>query len=840
MGYSFPTAQGALPQSLKPSGITVPSKRTSGLPRSAVISNPRHDLADIIEILKSDPPPPRAQTSASHTLAEIIEEYRNNPSLSKDLPQPLRQDLANITKELKVNRPPSEDHSNPSDLDSKRSRHSFDVFFGSKYISRQLRQLLLSRSESAASRMQDTRRVLPKDVLIQETVGTGTHPGGEKYLKIVLNPLHIPLDIRDSMNTSTYCVNSLRETTGGILRAAEWSRPPKEAETPSLQQISRSRDATRDAMPQSPILAGDLGIAKDFPHLVSNDANTKIPHPHEPTSRTCAYTSTKSPLQHDSRTNVHGYASRSSNGRRKPPTTLARHTSPVSDLSNIRTETRNGNLRVWNEAPQAVSEKQNEHPVQRPALPVGFERQKSPTITIPKDPRPEPSPSRIPTLSNLDGQSVHSSKPSTAVSLAEGVSSDTSSGIIMSAQSVETTRVSSASYCDANPRKPPKPGPAPTRALPSLPEGLDSSDTMKRLSAGSSKGASRAKTSSPTSVTSVPSRSPARSYNSAPANMINRQDELSRKSPVFQGVFQSSTSPNHMKGSSSRSSDGALSWGMTNEDLTKWRTRRVQSTKVLKKRDWERTRARGGSSPLENTTEDDSDERSDVIILPSIEGVSKFQPVSARNLSHHREKQACSATSEPQGEWWQQARNLASVMVVVDEKPVAINDPGNAVSAGEGPGQVQSHLSQDSLHSVPASQQPSSNSSHGVSSDAASSLNAHQDTHQKRFSEVRPQTVDSQPLSPGTSYNTTEFEARIEARFLAFERRTMLLEAALLAVISTSATLGTSPRNSYGDRSSGTNSLYAPLDSKLEGMLSSLGGNGAGNTQGVGRRPTEL
>ena len=67
-----------------------------------------------------------------------------------------------------------------------------------------------------------------------------------------------------------------------------------------------------------------------------------------------------------------------------------------------------------------------------------------------------------------------------------------------------------------------------------------------------------------------------------------------------------------------------------------------------------------------------------------------------------------------------------------------------------------------------------------------------------------------------------DLESRLESRLKVFERRTVLLEAALLAVINASANLGVDERSSDIDRSSrisGCSEKVTPLEAKLEAMV---------------------
>lgn len=86
-------------------------------------------------------------------------------------------------------------------------------------------------------------------------------------------------------------------------------------------------------------------------------------------------------------------------------------------------------------------------------------------------------------ISPLSSISKRSHAPSTNDSTAEDGHSDAESGVIMNAQSAEFVRAhdAAAGYYSQGSRKLPKPGPAPSRALPSLPE---SHDTATAATAG--------------------------------------------------------------------------------------------------------------------------------------------------------------------------------------------------------------------------------------------------------------------------------------------------------------------------------------------------------------------
>lgn len=111
-------------------------------------------------------------------------------------------------------------------------------------------------------------------------------------------------------------------------------------------------------------------------------------------------------------------------------------------------------------------------------------------------------------------------------------------------------------------------------------------------------------------------------------------------------------------------------------------------------------------------------------------------------------------------------------------------------------------------------------------------------TRPKRGSIRRAET----PLDPAKSpeiqstrgsWDTSDLEARIEARLSQMERKNILLEAALMAVITTSASFGslsnrtpsiTNRESAFSARSD----MYAPLEEKLEAMISSMHGMQAG------------
>ncbi|KAI4236350.1 MAG: hypothetical protein L6R40_006189 [Gallowayella cf. fulva] len=112
--------------------------------------------------------------------------------------------------------------------------------------------------------------------------------------------------------------------------------------------------------------------------------------------------------------------------------------------------------------PQTPRTSLAEHPILKATYPVS----PVPPISPPGSPGPPISPVVNVTAKSSPGKS--------GSSVADDLQSDAESGKIMNAQSAEVIQgQGSFAYYTRSSRQPPKPGPAPTRALPSLPEGHD-------------------------------------------------------------------------------------------------------------------------------------------------------------------------------------------------------------------------------------------------------------------------------------------------------------------------------------------------------------------------------
>ncbi|MCJ1255067.1 hypothetical protein MMC24_002883 [Lignoscripta atroalba] len=613
MGHSFDAGRQhpPLPKDLKSLGLGLAAssekRKSVGTPRSPVLSSPSDDYGEIREFLRTEPPPPPPSDYLIRDQSSSLLGRRPLISLRGD---------------------------------SHRKKHSLDEIFKSGYLSsKQLKHLLL-RSRSTSLARKSTAEGLAKDVALQKAIG------GREYRQIVADPARV----QSSGNLSVYKVNCRREQQGVEPIVMEHKDTPTHDEPviPTSQSPSQ-------------ILEGDaFGISKEFPHLWPlTDAVTTTPQNNTSTE---TYAPPISIPRQGVGSNIRDFGSQSKDTASDTQFAVhAKHPATVSDYPNSSFQSRHnkgllsnpptsqtpkGGPRNWmRRSPRPLpldiqARSQQQTPPRPSSRPLGSElnADSPPHLTPPLDSPPNKQ------------SSTHPGSASTAYD----IHSDTSSGKVMSAQSLDMIRFQGAGYLNNKSRKPPKPsGPAPTRALPLLPEDHDPLNASNRISIGPANGqTSIVGPHFDQSPNQLPQKPPSRRYGYPAFDILNSNLTPTNVPPraktapdLNQHRMQSvgSVSPEEGENSSaSRKLDGEPSTaGMSPDVLTEWATRRDQVTKERKKRDLEREReARHRWETKKfvdiNSSEEDTiprdaewqqqDNTDTIVTLPSVENDSGPHP----------------------------------------------------------------------------------------------------------------------------------------------------------------------------------------------------------------------
>ena len=393
--------------------------------------------------------------------------------------------------------------------------------------------------------------------------------------------------------------------------------------------------------------------------------------------------------------------------------------------------------------------------------------------------------------------------------VAEGPASDTSSNVDMNAQSTNLT----------NARQPTNPGPAPVGPLPPIPNGCGSGSSR---SGDSGKDTYNVDLGTCRPLTTVPEKSSARDrYPNIDSIKKSKSTSLPKNTTAAPDFDQEWPRPPTFKASTgtlcARNSESPMTLALDDEDpfgfqrhIEKSATRRVKKSAIAKRRHLEDTRNHEGTNGVENSgTRDGKPDRE------RCEEFAVFLPRGKRgsDVSH-----PCDGIGEAQ-----QVDDL--------ETPERRNEQKGRPQDIETIVRYRNHSTQFSpqrrqiLVSPPRSPRPPTP----------------EEERDRKEKMARPsgtiRSCSSCHAAPADALNTekpdslawylADLESRLESRLKAFERRTVLLEAALLAVINASANLGADDRSSDIDRSSrisGLSEKFTPLEAKLEAMVAVMQG----------------
>ncbi|MCJ1298979.1 hypothetical protein MMC08_001770 [Hypocenomyce scalaris] len=731
----------------------------------------------------------------------------------------------------------------------------------------------------SSKRQEQLRGSLPKRTRDEESIA------GAKYL-------HIAVDqsaFKSSANLSMYRANDYRDPAQKRMTVSY--SPTILSETPlSVERVSSTIETPTIPKSQSFNLSDALGISREYPHLVSGAPKTKaIRKPGHHGTNNVSSSDTLVPRHDNDDPKTKDFAIHSSNVRfeiipadvplgREVVASTGSATSSVLDLTAILPRT---------------SSKTRRRTSNRQLRPISIEvvtqsPQVSPQLQrSPRSPRSTRVPSRqsvrsissgLPTHTPRDSQSTRSSMQSANDSVADDILTDTSSGIVLNAQSAEYMRPQGGPgyYSSATMRKPSKPGPAPTRALPSLPEGHDGITMVHRTSTDTRNSTLRIEPSPerplamefPSPPKSPPKKQRYSHYEVASNNQV-KVNTLIKSATAPQPHWPLSSNPPFpptAKRNSIQIRDPPSTIVINPETLAAWRRRRANATKARKRRDLDRGRVRRNSrnSVDKITVVDNSDgemEDSKHTDTPSVarESYSSADDKGAPSDFPFSGLSTTSSYRRQDSDHQRQGSNVSPIMVVASQSPDTSPKRTSwlSVDAHQGSSAANSNSSvKDSPemerknrgHSIP----PKSPSLPLSDEEGRERSHSRTSVKPKHARPKRPQTPIGPSLSPHmhqhnprtqrVSWDPSELEARMEARLAAMERKNTLLEAALLAVIDASAGFGMGGvggsrpvsglglrgnRNggmSAGKRSSGVSTVRNSVcaESRLEALIGGL------------------
>ena len=684
---------------------------------------------------------------------------------------------------------------NPSSLihtDTKRRKRIADLFAKPGQLSsKQVKQMLLSRrSLSPHLSTSSYPQSLAKDVAPRTT------KDGKNYFHIATSP-----SMYECGNPSVYQVND-HQTVSDI-------EPPKR----SLENLDPNY----------------LGIPEEYPHLISNDGESKQYEGAEISRYTesflppmpsqypdilldhCETSNKLLPVIND----IGGLAERQTS-----PVAKARIYGPKINHSPSRTET--GILRGHPHNPEI-----------KPPSPLALPAQS--TSQLPKTPRSSVEEGRNVAQASPT-RNIYSKPPSIQSitnSVGDDAQSEASIGVISMAQSAEFVR---AGYHNSGIHKFPKPGPAPTGALPSLPEGLDSRISIVYLP------------SVENTAAQSPQISPTSAVRGSPGEKKNRYrplDNAVNENTARLLRTQTRSRPKHSSqarapGQSSKLSadepcENALTTENTvarGENLTEsWRETRARSRKALKLRDLDRLRAQTDNvreSATAGAQSNDTPSKAAKMresysspallpgYLPNILRTSTLDPASQRGKAELR----------PYSQ-------ISPISVLAEHEPIQHlpqYQNSKSVTPRSAPTKASKFFPSPTLPSLPSSDEDSTKRR---TTFPASSIGS------SRRSATKPvSNRASQAHSQVYAAELSDLEFRLSARITELEKKNAMLLNAFVAVMNTSAELAGNEQTSVslscdglgstggyqsgglsggsGMRSSGTSSGYRTSGGELK------------------------
>lgn len=672
---------------------------------------------------------------------------------------------------------------------------------------------------------------LARNVATRESRGGKDFKGGKKYFQIAVDSTEMLA--WDKNNLDANVVNRRKKREGENIESDQltgWSgvttKAIEEASTlPTLAPVRNTGDH-------------DSGLSKEYPHSILGSGKPKPQRESETTTKEkdvrVAKMKMKHPMpRHDMEPHERDFATNGSAISSALVPSYARCSSPVIVTSDC-TPSATSVLDMPFDFRNTIRENGARTPTSKSQLaaPVPASISSWPRAATPRTPQHSAQNSAEVKISpSIDRQSKAPSVLSASESFAESVQSDADSGVVTKAQSVEFVRAQGAAgYYSGGPRKPPKPGPAPTRALPSLPEGHD----------GSPSGIGRPHNSSQNriSIEYAPRRSPNKVSSNSPIKGRYQYSPMKTTMPKPPTIFferetdvqpqqqlqpqQLSPSPETVQSTQSAVPEPRRDTLFNDSSLTaseRKQVKRARSTKALKMRDIDRARCRQESLSVADSNPVGSKEETHegTVILPAVSDAYNFRsflPMNEKQISRFSDLSSPTLHDQDPG---RTTNGLSPIIVVAEQEPDLsinqarqpsnVNDSSKKRSAMKDAENIGTGEALDEKVTVPRLPSNSPDRETSLNSIIAGRRRIKRETCHPGHA-----AFQEQPHSP--SVTTTDLEAKLEARVAALEKKNVLLHRLFLAVLDSSPTLG--PSNS--DRSSATSSLFA-MEAKVDALL---------------------
>lgn len=736
-------------------------------------------------------------------LSENLENYHSAPTPKRDLQlrspgcphnanrfevreycdTSLQKDIQEF---LQHEQPPPESTPVPSRINSKRKKQVLDMLFKSRY-----------RSSRPSIRHASLPPSIAKD---QRTID------GRMYSQIGLDDKQM----YEVGNSSTYQVN--------------YRKPPMASTTADLsdgilnEKPTVSGEKLDDPAPQLDIVNDyGAGISKEWPLQLLESGETKLPQEAEAETMNKSSSPPNCLPKPGIGPRVRDFASSRLTRSSSPlAATVARQPSTILEIPHP--------ALFWTHPHVSVA---NTHDTPntdggRASLSVNVN-----SIPLKSQVRLQTSPPKTPRRSRqqssldmamsptLGGHSKTPSMFSGNESTVDDIQSDAESAIVLEAQSAEFVRAHGTAGFYNGFVKPPKPGPAPTRALPSLPEGRDGS-TVQRGSTDLAEGRISLDSGSGSSPKKIPPKSPARRYGYLPSSIVaSRVPFTSPRKSLDSGIKHepSQTPAAEQRKSSSPllPPNDPLPEAVSPATLEQRQYRRTSSTKALKMRDLERIRASQattGATVLPDVNSINQQvEPAETPYLPSTKYSGK--PFPAGHRSQGSQFSDMSAEISKPNEKDKPTNEISPIIIIAEQEPILASGPNLHDSHQATSGSI-----------APLPLQP-------PDSPAVPPLTLPLHFPVPPLPSLEHPTEPSleplfDPLTHRISMSHADLEARLEARISALEKKNVLLEKAFLAVLNTSATFNV--QTPPGDRSSGFSGASSirgwngKVDSMVRGM----------------------
>lgn len=682
---------------------------------------------------------------------------------------------------------------NPSSLirtDTKRRKRIADLFTKPRHLSsRQVKQMLLSgRSLSPHLSTSSYPQSLAKDIAPRIT------KDGKTYFQIATSS-----SMYDCGNPSVYQVNH-RQAVSGV-------EPPLR----SLENIDPNY----------------LGIPEEYPHLISNDGESR----QSKGAEISGYSESFLPPKPSQYTNTLLDHRESSNNllpmindignlaeRQTSPVAKARIYGPKINHSPSRNETR-----VLRDPPP--------NPEIQPPSPLALPTQS--TSQLPNTPRGSVEEARKAAQAS-PSRNIYSKPPSIqsfANSVIDDAQSGASIGVVSMAQSAEFVR---AGHHNSGIHTLPKPGPAPTGALPSLPEGLDSKTNIVYLPSVEN----TANQSHQISTTRAARISPGKKNRYRPLDDAVNED-TARLLRMQTRSRPKHSSQSRVLGQSPRlSADEPCENALTPENTPRrdekvtesWREKRARSTKALKLRDLDHLRAQtdnvrdsATAGAQDNKTPSKSAKMRESYSSPAL--LPGYLPNLLRMSTPDPASQPDKADLRP-------CSQISSISVLADHEPVQQMPQyrkSKSVSQRSAPTKASKFFLSPSLPSLPSSDEDCTKTRPTLS---ANSTGSSRHSAARSAKSVPNRASHAHPQVYGAELSDLEF--RLSARITELEKKNAMLLNAFVAVINTSAGLAGSEQTSVSLSPDGLGSTGGYRSSGLSGRsgMRSSGASGGYRTSG--------